>query len=62
MYKATVKKNLLVNLLSHHVAPINHSSSEIEVNGAGTACFIHNGNHAVVVIQSNLADVSFVRK
>ena len=57
-----MRENSLVYLLSHHVGPINHSSSEIEVNGAGTACFIHNGNHAVVVIQSNLADVSFVRK
>ena len=58
--KEIMRENSLVYLLSHHVGPINHSRSEIEVNGAGTAGFIHDRNHAVVVVQSNLADVSFV--
>lgn len=53
-------EKLLVNLLSHHVRPINHASSKIEVNGARASRFIDDGYDAVMVIQGNLADVSFV--
>ena len=51
---------LLVDFLRHHVRPINHSCSEIKVNGARTARLVDDGNHVVVVVESNLADVSLV--
>ena len=54
------RKYLLVDFLSHDVRPINHAGPEIEVDGAGAPRVIDDGDHAVPVVQSNLADVGLV--
>ena len=60
--KFFTSNHLLVNLLSHDVGPIYHASTEVVINGTRAPGLIDDGDHAIVVVQVNLADVSLVRK